>query len=85
MNKRASLSNLFYKQPYQLYLKTIEYKNFLNKSKKVEAEISDNTGPLNTSVPMECPDKIELKPLEVCLIFYYYFVLMKQMLHFKII
>jgi len=48
-------------------LKTIEYKNILQKSKEKKEEKNDNKEPLNTNVPMECPDKLYFIPQEeVC-------------------
>lgn len=65
MNKKKSrkhigLTNIVYKQPYELYLKTIKYNNVLKKSLEVQEKNSGNNEPLNTSVPMECPDKLYL-------------------------
>jgi hypothetical protein len=55
-----------YKQPYELYLKTIEYKNILKKSAEKKEENIDSKESLNTSKPMECLDKLYLKN-QVCL------------------
>ncbi|XP_025192206.1 exosome component 10 isoform X1 [Melanaphis sacchari] len=60
--KHIGLTNIVYKQPYELYLKTIKYNNF-KKSLEVKDKISDdNNKPLNTTIPMECPDKLHLTP-----------------------
>lgn len=71
LNKRTGLTNFVYKQPYKLYLKTIEFKKALDKSKKLkeETKTNDTDETLNTSVPMDCPDKIYLKPVEVSFTF----------------
>ncbi|XP_027842053.2 exosome component 10 isoform X2 [Aphis gossypii] len=58
--KHIGLTNIVYKQPYELYLKTIKYNNVLKKSLEVQEKNSGNNEPLNTSVPMECPDKLYL-------------------------
>lgn len=66
MNKKKSrkhigLTNIVYKQPYELYLKTMKYNNVLKKSLEVQEKNSGNNEPLiNTSIPMECPDKLYL-------------------------
>lgn len=66
MNKKSKkcigLKNIVYKQPYELYLKTIEFKNFLKKSKEIKEGNNDTNEPVNTSIPMECPDKLYLQP-----------------------
>lgn len=60
--KCIGLTNIVYKQPYELYLKTIEYKNVLKKSAEKKEENNESNEPSNTSKPMECPDKLYLKP-----------------------
>lgn len=60
--KHIGLTNIVYKQPYELYLKTIKYNNVLKKSLEKKEEISDSNEPLNASIPMECPDKLYLTP-----------------------
>uniref|UniRef100_A0A2S2QFR5 Exosome complex component 10 homolog n=1 Tax=Sipha flava TaxID=143950 RepID=A0A2S2QFR5_9HEMI len=59
--KCIGLTNIVYKQPYELYLKTIEYKNILKKSAEKKEENIDSKESLNTSKPMECLDKLYLK------------------------
>lgn len=66
--KCNGLTNTIYKQPYELYLKTIEYKNFKVKTNE-NIENNQSSELLNTSIPMECPDKIYLNP-EVCYTIY---------------
>lgn len=73
MNKKSrqcvGLTNTIYKQPYELYLKTVEYKNF--KIKKDEnSENNQSSEVVNTNIPMECPDKLYLNP-EVCYSYIY--------------
>lgn len=64
MNKKSrkhiGLTNIVYKQPYELYLKTIKYNNVLKKSLEIKEKINDSNEPLNASIPMECPDKLYL-------------------------
>lgn len=60
--KHIGLTNIVYKQPYELYLKTIKYNNVLKKSLETKGENSGSNEPLNTSIPMECPDKLYLIP-----------------------
>lgn len=60
--KCNGLTNTAYKQSYELYLKTIEYKNILKKSAEKKEENNEGNEPLNTTKPMECPDKLYIKP-----------------------
>lgn len=64
--KCNDLTNTIYKQPYDLYLKTIEYKKCFTKEENIDNNQSSE--PLNTSIPMDCPDTIYLKP-EVCFMY----------------
>lgn len=52
--------NTNHKLPYEMYLKTLEYKNSLKKSEKKEKE--ESSKPIENSKPMECPDKLFIKP-----------------------
>lgn len=64
-----SLTNDIYKQPYDLYLKTIEYNNILKKCKEKEEENNTDDKPIkNSSTPMDCPDHLYIKP-KVCFTF----------------
>jgi len=60
--KHIGLTNIVYKQPYELYLKTIKYNKVLKKSSEIKEETSDSNKTLNASIPMECPDKLYLTP-----------------------
>lgn len=60
--KHIGLTNIVYKQPYELYLKTVQYNNVLKKSTEINEKISDNNKPLKASVPIECLDKLYLTP-----------------------
>jgi len=66
VNKKSKtcigLTNIIYKQPYELYLKTIEYKNILKKSKEKKEEIIENDTKKNSSTPMDTPDHLFIKP-----------------------
>lgn len=64
--KCIGLTKVVYKQPYELYLKTIEYQNFLKKSTEKKEDINESREQINTNKPpMECPDKLYIKP-QVC-------------------
>lgn len=60
--KHIGLTNVVYKQPYELYLKTIKYNNVVKKQLEKKEKISDSNEPLNASIPMECSDKLYLAP-----------------------
>lgn len=66
MNKKSrkhiGLTNIVYKQPYELYLKTVKYNNVVKKQLEKKDKISDSNEPLNASIPMECSDKLYLAP-----------------------
>lgn len=68
MNKKtkrcSGLTNIVYKQQYEFYLKTVEYKNILKKTKEQKEENIESE-PKNPNVPMDCPDHIYIKP-QVC-------------------
>jgi len=63
-------------------LKTIEYKNILQKSKEKKEENNDSNEPLNTSVPMKCPDKLYLIPQEVCIYLFLSILSKKKIIKF---
>lgn len=57
------LTNVIYKQPYDLYLKTIKYNNELKKCKEKKEENDIDDKPIkNSSTPMDCPDHLYIKP-----------------------
>ncbi|XP_050437071.1 exosome component 10 [Adelges cooleyi] len=54
-----AFTNFIFKRPYDMYVKTLEYK-MANKNTKIENDTVDTnkTNAKNLSVPMDCPDKI---------------------------
>jgi len=60
--KHIGLTNIVYKQPYELYLKTIKYNKALKKSSEIKEKISDSNEPVNANIPMEFTDKLYLTP-----------------------
>jgi len=78
--KNIGLTHVINKQPYELYLKTIEYKNILQKSKEKKEENNVSNESLN-SVPMICPDKLYLIPQEVST-YLFLSILIKKKLNF---